>query len=235
MSALLEKPACTLEEFDRVWAPSPHVVNELHELWVEMWDQLGLQERTGTFETVMARWSEPHRFHHTPRHLLEALRVSVILSPYCAKPLLVRFALCYHDIFSNPNQHDNEERSADLAEATFIKAGGSAEQAVEVRQNVIASIHRFPIRSVDAAVLADCDLAILGAPRERFDEYEHNVQREYKHVQKRYFAAGRIRALQPFLARKTLYRTPLLRQLIEDRAQDNLKHSIAQLQEIAAQ
>lgn len=234
MSKPLPKINITLEEFDRVWIPSESTVNELAERWEAMWDRLGLTPRTGSFETVFARWNEPHRGYHTPRHLLETLRVYEILSPYSEAPDLGQVALWHHDVIYNVNQGDNEERSADLAYNTFVKCGGDVAQGEEIRKMVISTSHRYRVSNIEAAIVVDADLAILGSTPERFDEYEEQVRREYPSASEPHYVAGRLKAMTPFLDRPTLFRTPLLRDLLEARGRENLTRSLGSLRAKAA-
>ena len=75
----------------------------------------------------------------------------------------------------------------------------------------------------------DVDLAILGAPPERFDEYERQIRAEYAHVSDEAFRAGRMKVLQVFLARPGIYSTDRMRKDFEDQARRNLRRSIERL------
>ena len=48
-----------------------------------------------------------------------------------------------------------------------------------VQELILATKHKSAPATHDAALLVDVDLAILGAPVERFDEYERQVRKEY--------------------------------------------------------
>jgi predicted metal-dependent HD superfamily phosphohydrolase len=48
-----------------------------------------------------------------------------------------------------------------------------------VRDLILATRHDVSPPGGDAALLVDVDLAILGSPAERFDEYERQVRQEY--------------------------------------------------------
>lgn len=220
----------TLAEIDTVWKVREGAVASLESRWETLWERLGIDPRPGLFETAIARWTEPHRAYHTPQHLLECLSMHDFLSGYCVHSDIVALALWYHDIIYNVHQHDNEERSAELAYSTYVKSGGSPILGDELRKIVLATSHRHPVKTVEAAVTADSDLAILGAPRERFEEYERQVRAEYAHMEDRHYAVGRLKALAPFLSRRQIFRTPLLRNLLEERAQQNLGRSVLALQ-----
>lgn len=216
----------SIKEFDQLWAEPSDLMEVLALRWYDLWERLQLEHRTGQFETVMARWQESHRHYHTPRHLLECLNVLDFVKGYCMQPDLVEMALWYHDIFYNMHGHDNEERSAELARSTFVKSGGSEASGEEVRQIVLATTHRLPVRTLEAAIATDVDLAILGATPERYAVYEQNVRLEYAHVAEVHYRTGRSRLLLPFLMRKQIFRTPFLHQLLEHRAGTNLRGAL---------
>lgn len=234
LCATIDSQEMTPAVFDLVWCVREGAVSELEGRWESLWERLDLVPRMGLFETAISRWTEPHRSYHTPQHLLECLKVHAHLAKYSPQANIVELALWYHDIIYNVSQHDNEERSADLACATFTKSGGSPIMAEELRQIVLATSHRHPVKSIEAAITVDADLAILGAPKDRFDEYEQQVRNEYAQIEDRHFAAGRIKALSPFLSRKQIFRTPLMRSLLETRAQANLTRSVRALQKLLA-
>ena len=81
----------------------------------------------------------------------------------------------------------------------------------------------------DEQLLVDVDLAILGAPPDRFDEYETQVRREYAHVPETDFRARRKRILEGFLSRPRLYATAAFFDSHEQQARANLRRSIGRL------
>lgn len=62
-----------------------------------------------------------------------------------------------------------------------------------MRDLILATRHDVSPPAGDAALLVDVDLAILGSPAERLDEYERQVRQEYntEHFRSRYEAAAR--------------------------------------------
>ena len=76
-------------------------------------------------------------------------------------------------------------------------------------------------------MLVDIDLAILGAPPARFDEYEREVRAEYARVPDFLFRAKRKEILQAFRARPAIYSTAPMRERLETRARANLARSLS--------
>ena len=78
--------------------------------------------------------------------------------------------------------------------------------------------------------MVDIDLAILGAPEIRFDEFDQQVRAEYAHVPDDEYRPARQRVLATFLHRPCIYSTPRLRTALEARARANLERALARLQ-----
>lgn len=70
--------------------------------------------------------------------------------------------------------------------------------------------------------LQDIDLHILGAPAERYAEYEAQIRREYRFVPKRLFRGRRARLLRARLESEALYHTAWFREHFESPARRNL-------------
>jgi predicted metal-dependent HD superfamily phosphohydrolase len=103
------------------------------------------------------------------------------------------------------------------------------ELADRVRQLILATRHDAAPVSPDAALVVDVDLAILGAPADRFDEYEQQVRQEYAWVPGFLFRRKRRQILEAFLARPYLFHTPSFRTSYEDQARANLERAIERL------
>ena len=136
-------------------------------------------------------------------------------------------ALWFHDAIYDVHAHDNEARSADWARSAMLAAGAQAEAAERVHALVMATRHDAVPEGRDAELLIDIDLSILGAERERFDEYERQVHAEYALVPAEVRLPRRRAILQRFLAREAIYATPRMHALLEARARANLARSIA--------
>ena len=123
--------------------------------------------------------------------------------------------------------HDNEARSADWARQALLEAGAAADAAERVHALVMATRHDAVPQGRDAELLIDIDLSILGAARERFDEYERQVHAEYGFVPEEVRLPRRRAILQRFLDRKAIYATPRMHAQLEAQARINLQRSIS--------
>jgi predicted metal-dependent HD superfamily phosphohydrolase len=178
-----------------------------------------LAERS-LYDTLVARYSEPHRRYHTLQHLAECFAAFDEIADLAEHPADVELALWFHDAIYDTRRSDNEERSAAWAGSI---GGEPAARLVRVTRH-----DALPI-TADEQVLVDADLWILGSPQERFDEYEVQVREEYGWVPESIYRRKRREILQSFLARATIYGTERFIRCHEPQARANLARSLARL------
>lgn len=202
---------------------------EARDEWPAAWRGLGAAEPpAGVLEALVAAYVEPGRAYHNLRHLDECFAHLAAVRPLLDRPAEVGLALWFHDAVYDPRRRDNEARSAAWAEGVLGGAGLEA-AAATVRDLILLTADHAPPSSADGRILVDVDLAILGAPPARFDEYEDQIRREYYWVADADFRAGRAQVLRRFAARSPLYLTEHFRRAIEGPARANLARSLARL------
>ncbi|MEQ8300785.1 MAG: hypothetical protein RH945_09605 [Hyphomonas sp.] len=184
---------------------------------------------------LKARYGEPQRHYHTWDHIGALKRHYDDLSAHWHRPVPVLWALYWHDAIYDPTASDNEELSAQLLEAE----GSSvlAEDDLALAAQIIRATAKHEIPSGldpddenDLALFLDIDLSILGAPAPVFDQYEADVRAEYAFVPDEAFRAGRLRILNSFADRETIYFTKAGQNRWDQQARANLGRSIARLQ-----
>ncbi|TDC39319.1 metal-dependent phosphohydrolase [Micromonospora sp. KC213] len=193
------------------------------------------QTLTRAGEELLARWREPHRHYHTPRHLAAVLDVVDGYATWAERPDLVRLAAWCHDAVYDPRAvgDANERDSATLADALLTRTGVPAAAVAEVRRLVLATAgHAVTADDRDAALLCDADLTILAAPGQTYDAYAAAIRREYAHVPEPDFRAGRARVLESLLALPALFRLPPLAAAGEAPARANLARELAALRRL---
>jgi predicted metal-dependent HD superfamily phosphohydrolase len=200
--------------------------------WRAVWQELGARSADeALYEELIACWSETHRRYHTLQHLRECMARFDPVRGMARCPAEVELGLWFHDAFYDPRRSDNEERSADWARESVLRAGLPAEVAERVHALVMATRHEAAPSDPDAQLLVDVDLSILGADAARFDESDRQIREEYAHVPEEEFRAGRRRILGEFLARPRLYSTERFYSALEARARENLQRALARLQD----
>jgi predicted metal-dependent HD superfamily phosphohydrolase len=85
---------------------------------------------------------------------------------------------------------------------------------------------------IDAQVLVDVELSILGAEPARFQEYEAQVRREYEWVPEDIFRSTRAKILKEFLNRSHIFCAADFRERYEGQARRNLQHSLVGLEQV---
>lgn len=197
---------------------------DLPSRWVETWRRLAEVPEKGLYEKLVAAYGEPHRHYHTLQHLEECFAQLDLLSSSVNRPQEIELALWFHDAVYDTHRKDSEERSAQWARQVLPPGTGERVHAL-----VLATKHQAVPEGIDARVLVDVDLSILGAPEPRFDEYEAQVRKEYSWVLLPAYRIGRRKVLEGFLARPWIFQTGKFRDTHEERARANLARSLARL------
>lgn len=178
-------------------------------------------------EDLLARWSESHRKHHTVAHLHEMLDAIGALADSGLEfdREAVELAAWFHDAIYEIGAEDNEDRSAALARDML------AESPVreEVARLVLATrTHKPSDGDVNAAVLSDADLAVLGSHPARYRAYAAAVREEYAAVPDDVFKPARIQVLSELID-GPIFHTEAARARWEERARRNVAEEIALL------
>lgn len=190
----------------------------------------------GTFWfELVAAYGSPGRYYHTLQHIEEMAELYSIAAKEVGweKPREVFLAVLAHDVVYDVARTDNEAVSAQwgarwamglkldaLAVASLIRATASHTQ----EEAVLAE-------EPDLGLFLDCDLAILGAPAERYDDYERGVAAEYRQVHPEFaYRSGRTAFLESMLAREHVFHTPFFQDNLEPRARQNMERAWKALQ-----
>lgn len=197
--------------------------------WADAWGRLGLSAPEGLLAQLVARYSETHRAYHTLQHLRECFEQLAPAASLARQLEEVQLALWFHDAIYDPRARDNEEQSARWARESLLEAGARPESAHRVHGLVMATRHTAVPEGADARLLVDVDLSILGAPDERFAEYERQIRVEYSWVPEADFRQRRTRVLTSFLQRPSIYSTSWFAGRLEQRARGNLSRSLREL------
>ncbi len=94
---------------------------------------------------------------------------------------------------------------------------------------ILATKSHADIESVDARLMVDIDLAVLGQPRDEFEAYDVAIQKEYGWVPVEQYRAARAHVLSEFLQRPHIFYTDVFRQRYEATARANLQRKVEEL------
>jgi predicted metal-dependent HD superfamily phosphohydrolase len=202
----------------------------LEERWQNNWAELNLAlPDPAIFEDLLKAYSEAHRAYHTSVHLDECFSWLDRTRELAACPAAVQLALWFHDSIYNTHSMGNEERSAAWAVQVLGSVGATLELQDSIRSMILATKHDASVADRDAALTADIDFTILGAPPARFAQYESQIRKEYPWVPDNIFRAKRAQILRSFLNRSAIFSLDYFRDLLEPQARSNLEESLVRL------
>ena len=210
----------------------------LHSRWVELWDRLEQRGAAGDHEKVyralVTGYGEAHRAYHNLAHIQHVLTEFDAVHELAEDPDAVEFALWCHDVVYDIGPGDNEAESALFAREALLGFGLNEKWADRVSGLILATRHDVSPNDLDAQLVVDIDLSILGQSWERFDVYEAAIRSEFAPVIEARgvagFNAGRAAILKRFLARPAIYTTDYFREKYEQQARANLRRSIERLE-----
>jgi len=156
-----------------------------------------------TFEDVARRFAEAGRYYHTLDHIQDVLATVENLGSFAQKLNVVKLAVWLHDVIYDSKASDNEERSAEYAERLCQRL--SIPEGVVVVSLILKTKTHDAEGDVDAQVLLDADLAILGASESVYQTYAEQIRQEYEWVQEAEYRTGRRQILTRFLTRPRIY------------------------------
>ncbi|HWE98064.1 MAG TPA: pantetheine-phosphate adenylyltransferase [Tepidisphaeraceae bacterium] len=201
--------------------------------WRNLWRRLGTEPgRVPDVNPLLLAYESPGRHYHNLHHIVQCLQELDSARGLATAPDAMELAIWFHDAVYDPERHDNEVRSADLAAQALADAGVPAATTARVVGLIKATTHRATPLDDDERLLVDIDLSILGRPWEEFDAYEKAIRAEYAHVPDDAFRHGRTAVLRRFLARPNLFSTAAFRSRFEAPARQNLGRAISRLERI---
>lgn len=195
-------------------------------LLAHRWQQL-LPEHPDLGLRLLTRWSEPSRHYHGLEHLAECLDALDVLG---ASARAERLALWFHDAVHANQAGADERHSAALAEQELAEAGLATAERAEVSRLILLTIeHRATLDDHPGARICDADLAILAAPRSRYDQSVRQLRAERPELDDRGWQISRRRRVAELLARNPLYLTAAGRERWQESARVNLAAEARQL------
>jgi predicted metal-dependent HD superfamily phosphohydrolase len=178
-------------------------------------------------------YGQPHRAYHNPTHIAELLGWfdRVADSPGWQVPADVYAAILFHDAIYVPGAKDNEARSAEWARRAITDNAlpANADRVAEMIE-LTAQHGKLESATGDAALFLDADMAIVGAPTDRYRQYAREVRREYSMVPATAYRAGRGAFLATVAKKPRIYFTEHFHGLLDAQARANVADELATLQ-----
>jgi predicted metal-dependent HD superfamily phosphohydrolase len=204
--------------------------NELRRRWDALCGGLGTPELCGqVFDSLYASYAPPERHYHGIYHIADCLRQFDSVRDLASNPLAVELAIWFHDVVYDGRRNDNEERSADAADAALRRMRASDTLRRDVRELILLTRHNQSPATIDGQLIADIDLASLAVSPQQFDANGEAIRREYPHVADAEFDLARAKLLGRFLERPRIYYTKVFHDRYEQQARANLSRTIGAL------
>lgn len=194
--------------------------------WQETCQKLAIKENQALFETLCTRHGESHRHYHTLQHIEECFYYFDMVKDQAVMPEAIEMAIWFHDVVYDVKGVNNEQHSAEFATAALTELGVASEVVNEVERLILITDHLTIPVDIDAQIMADIDLAILGADPERFAEFDQQVRLEFSWAPRFWFRHRRKAILKHFFDQPIIYQTEVLRDLLERQARENLAKTI---------
>jgi predicted metal-dependent HD superfamily phosphohydrolase len=215
------------------------VVAHLAQRWSDLTAELGWAPEAArqAGDAVTTAYGQAQRHYHTVEHLAAVLSTLDELTAPRRPSAAARLAAWFHDAVYEPARFDNEERSAELAEAALVALGTDPALVAEVAALVLATKRHDdpgPGARPDHLAMLDADMAILGRGAATYDRYAAGIRAEYAHLPDAVYRPARAAVLRGFLERDAIYLTAAATQRFEAAARRNIAAEIAGLDAPAA-
>jgi len=194
------------------------------------WSKLFPREESALsyYKELCSLYRENQRHYHTLSHIEHCLELFDQYHSCFQYPDHVEISLWTHDIIYNPLLSNNEQESANWAQACLIANNYSNESCQEITDLILATANHSSSNS-DSALMNDIDLSILGSDTHTFSKYCHNIRQEYHFVEYKTYQKARISILEQFLTKPQIYNTVQFQQRFEEQARANLEREITLL------
>jgi predicted metal-dependent HD superfamily phosphohydrolase len=179
---------------------------------------------------IFTKYSESKRHYHNIGHLENLIADLMKVRSQITDLDTTLFAVFYHDIIYKATSGTNEEDSAKLAQKRLAEIGFPAEKITTCAQMILATKNHQLTENTDTNLFTDADLAILGQPRDDYQQYSENVRKEHSIYPDFIYNSGRKKALEHFLDMERIYKTDYFFQANEKAARSNIADEIAFLE-----
>ena len=177
-------------------------------------------------DALIAAYTAPGRHYHNLAHIEDCLvKLAHVDGLSEVERDTLSEAIWWHDVVYDPTRPDNEELSAQLAEAHV-----GPDIAREVGRLIrLTRTHEVERSDRLGAILISIDLSILGAEPARYDAYAAAIRKEYAHVPEGDYRAGRAKVLSQFAARPFIFPDAAFAEAYDRQARENLARELASL------
>ncbi|WP_375549784.1 metal-dependent phosphohydrolase [Oceanicaulis alexandrii] len=200
-------------------------------LWRADLVRFGLDDRQlVTGKHIIKNHSGWLRRYHGLSHLAFLFKEIEALSDQIDDLPRLIYAAWFHDAIYKSWRNDNEQRSADWAQAALVDMGATSDLASRVHSLILATAdHAGGGIDADDALFLDMDCAILGTDPDAYDQYARQVRAEHLWAPPQSYKKGRAAFLTRQLERERLFHTAAYQDRFEAQARANMQRELAKL------
>ena len=181
------------------------------------------------WKEIEKSYSQKSRKYHNLTHLenmiLELENVKDDISDFD----VLLFSVFYHDIIYKATSKDNEEKSAEIAKKRLEKINISSEKITKIYNQILATKSHKRSDDSDTNFLLDADLAILGQDWDVYENYIHQIRKEYSVYPDFLYNPGRKKVLTHFLKFDEIFKTDYFKEKYEQITRENIQREISML------
>jgi predicted metal-dependent HD superfamily phosphohydrolase len=181
------------------------------------------------WQQIAVNYGGAGRFYHTLVHLEHLYGQVLPLKTDIEDWDTLLFTLFYHDVVYNASRKDNEEKSAEIAEAHLTALGYPPARISRCKAQIIATKSHVESSEQDTNLFLDADLSILGQEFSIYKTYTQQIRKEYAMYPDLLYRPGRKKVLQHFLGMDSIFKTRYFQEKYEASARKNLQAELAQL------
>ncbi len=214
------------------YARASEEIAPMAQKWMNLIDYYNMNEEAGKrlFVEIVKAYNGEGRYYHNMGHVEATLELIAELEFLAEDYHTLLLAAWFHDVIYVTENQDNEEQSAKFAYDSLTDLGLDGEMAGRVKELILMTAdHDPPEDDVDAKILIDADLAPLAYDSELFKQQSEAIRMEFGSVPEREFNESRKRFFTSILNREQIYLTEQLHESLEEKARENISHSLAAL------
>ncbi len=189
---------------------------------------IGIDPGIDIFDELAAAYGDASRHYHDQSHVTVCLSHLARYRHLAERPYEIEVAIWFHDAIYDTRRADNEMQSAEWAKRYLSSENGSPDMISRVVK-MINGTKSHVVTGIDAELMIDIDLMILGAAPSEFEAYDLSIRKEYCWVPEEQYRLARVAVLRGFIQRESIFKTIDFRQRYESQARNNLSRKIEEL------
>jgi predicted metal-dependent HD superfamily phosphohydrolase len=180
----------------------------------QLWDEINLN-----YNNANRHYHNINHLNHLSEHLLHIKQEIEDWSTMV-------FSIAYHDVVYDIMRSDNEEQSAIFAYERLTFLEQLLERKERCKEQILATKGHQRSENSDTNYFIDADLSILGSDWDSYSEYAKQIREEFKQYKDADYRTGRAAVLNHFLKMKTIFKTDLFQNKLEEKARINIKKEL---------